>query len=124
MGRLGDADLDKGSRGGWTVRKVLEHTIQSEWFYAAGVDALRDRSPRRPGSGDIEVDSVSGALASLDKSRAALLDALKGVEEGVFYTVGTVLHQEYSILSILENVEAHDDEHGGQIERIVTNPGA
>ena len=119
--RLGEADLDRGTRGGWTVRKVLEHTIQSEWFYAAGVDALRERTPRRPAPGDIDLGSLSAVLASLEKSRQALQDAAEGVDEDAFYAVRTVLHQEYSVLSILENVELHDNEHSAQIGRILSN---
>lgn len=119
VGRLSEADLDRGTRGGWTVRKVLEHTIQSEWFYAAGVDALRERTPMRAAPGDIDLASVPGVLASLEKSRKALLDAVEGVDEDAFYAVKTVLHQEYSVLSILENVELHDNEHSAQIERIL-----
>ncbi|HEY4668574.1 MAG TPA: hypothetical protein VIH05_02235, partial [Tepidiformaceae bacterium] len=70
---------------------------------------------------DIDLSSLSAVLASLEKSRQALLDAVEGVDEDAFYAVKTVLHQVYSILSILENVELHDNEHSAQVERILSN---
>lgn len=115
---LGDADLGRERRGGWTVRRVLEHVIQSEWLYARLVNHLRDLPV--PG------DEVSGAPASvadathrLEASRGALLAALDGVDEEAFYRLRTMGHEEYSILSVLENVTNHDREHAEQVKTIL-----
>lgn len=116
---LSDADLDRSRRGGWTVRRVLEHVIQSEWLYARLVLHLRDRP--------VPDDLVSGAPSSavearqrLEASREALLAALDGVDEASFYRLRTVGHEEYSILSVLENDANHDREHAEQVRVILS----
>ncbi len=115
---LGDADLGRERRGGWTVQRVLEHVIQSEWLYARLVNHLRDLPV--PG------DDVSGAPSSVDDaaqrleaSRVALLAAVAGVDEESFYRLRTMGHEEYSILSVLENVSNHDREHAEQVKTIL-----
>jgi len=55
------------------------------------------------------------ARESLTRSRAALLDAIGGVDEEDFYRLGTVGREEYSVVSVIENVTKHDVEHLGQI---------
>ena len=115
---LRDGDLERARRGGWSVRKVLEHVVQSEWLYARLVQHLRGVA----GQGDI----VSGAPAPvqdaedrLGASRTALLAAVEGVDEESFYRLGAVGHEEYSILSVLENTANHDREHAQQVREIV-----
>lgn len=115
---LGDADLDRARRGGWTVRRVLEHVIWSEWLYAR----LLHHLPGQPVPGD----DVSGAPSSaadaaqrLDASRATLLRALDGVDEESFYRLQTIGHEEYSVVSLLENTAMHDREHADQVREIL-----
>ena len=115
---LSDADLERERRGGWTVRRVLEHVIQSEWLYARLVNHLREQP--------VPDDDVSGAPASvadathrLEASRGALLAALAGVDEEAFYRLRTLGHEEYSIISVLENVSNHDSEHAEQVKTIL-----
>src|SRR3989442_4212851 len=77
--RLGDGDLERGRRGGWPVRRVLEHVIQSEQLYAALIGALRGLPV-----GQVERPSCAGQAATeilclLDSIRTALLLALDGV---------------------------------------------
>jgi uncharacterized damage-inducible protein DinB len=116
---LGDADLARARRGGWTVGKVLEHITSAEWHYAVLVRHLRgmgdvaQAQAQAPGAG-----GVAGASEALRCSRAALLEAIDGVGEGDFYRLGTVGREEYSVVSVLENVEQHDLEHLGQIKSI------
>ncbi len=115
---LSDAHLERGRRGGWTVRRVLEHVIQSEWLYVRLVHHLREL----PVPGDVvsgAPTSVGDAAQRLDASRRALLAALDGVDEESFYRLGTVGHEEYSILSVLENVSNHDREHAEQVRAIL-----
>lgn len=118
LSALTDTDLQRARRGGWTVARVLEHVIESEWLYARLISHLRDA----PVQGDV----VSGALSStgdararLDASREALLQALDGVDEEAFYRLRDVAHEEYSVLSVLENTAMHDHEHADQVRAIV-----
>jgi uncharacterized damage-inducible protein DinB len=117
IGALDDTDLDRERRGGWPVRRVLEHVVESEVAYARVIAHLRSATPRQ-----IEppaISSVASTLAALQATRAMLLDALDGVSETEFYELRALGHEQYSILSVLENVAMHDDEHLGQIGRIL-----
>ena len=113
---LKDADLDRARRGGWTVGRVLEHITGSEWHYAQLVGNLR-------GMADVTPESyVGGGVASASEalvhSREALLKAVHGVTEEEFYRLGNGGRDDYSVVSVLENVEQHDIEHLGQIRSI------
>ncbi len=116
---LSDADLDRARRGGWTVRRVLEHVIQSEWLYARLVAHLRELlgAPGETRSG--APASATDALQRLDASRRALLAALEGVDEESFYRLRTVGHEEYSVFSVLENAAHHDREHAEQVRAVL-----
>jgi uncharacterized damage-inducible protein DinB len=116
LSELQDSDLVRARRGGWTVGKVLEHIINSEWHYAQLVATLRGTDgvapeTRTPGG-------VADAAEALARSRAALLNAVDGVTEEDFYRLGLLGREEYSVVSVLENVEQHDIEHLGQIRTI------
>ena len=116
---LSDADLARSRRGGCAVGRVLEHVIQSEWLYAGLVAHLRDQ----PSPGDVVTGvptSVADAVDRLAASRRALLAALDGVDEASFYRLRAVGHEEYSILSVLENETNHDREHAEQVQAILS----
>jgi len=115
---LTTADLERARRGGWTVRRVLQHVIDSERLYALLLRHLRGVPPAPPEATANAPESPADALPELDASRRALVAALEGVEEQSFYTLRTVGHEEYSIFSLLENVASHDREHAGQIKAI------
>ena len=115
---LSDADLARSRRGGWAVARVLEHVIQSEWLYAGLVAHLRDR----PSPGGVVTGVPTSAADAVDRlaaSHRALLAALDGVDEASFYRLRAVGHEEYSILSVLENGTNHDREHAGQVQAIL-----
>ena len=118
VGALVDADLARSRRGGWAVARVLEHVIQSEWLYAGLVAHLRDR----PSPGDVVTGlptSVAYAVDRLAASHRVLLAALDSVDEASFYRLRAVGHEEYSILSVLENGTNHDREHAAQVQAIL-----
>ena len=118
VGALADADFARERRGGWAVGRVLEHVIESEWLYARLVAHLREA----PMPGDVVSGvplSAGDATERLDASRRALLAALDGVDEASFYRLSVVGHEEYSIISVLENTANHDREHAGQIQAIL-----
>jgi hypothetical protein len=119
LARLNDADLQRGTRGGWPVRKVIEHTLQSEWIYVALIHHLRGRTSDIPEAKGVQVATLADGLMGLKRARATLLDVIDGVDEETFYQLQRAGHEEYSVLSVLENVELHDQEHAAQIERIM-----
>lgn len=122
LARLSDADLDRARRGGWSLRRVLEHLVQSEWLYARLISHLRGLpAPDERPPAD-QPPTAAEASARLQASRRALLVALEGVGEDDFYRLSTVGHEEYSVLSVLENVANHDREHAAQIEAILLAP--
>jgi uncharacterized damage-inducible protein DinB len=115
---LSDDDLEQGKRGGWTVRRVLEHVIESEWIYSRLTAHLRGLPV--PGDAiDAKPASVADARDRLAASRAALLHALEGVDEESFYRLVPVRHEEYSVFSLLENTINHDREHAAQVRSIL-----
>ena len=115
---LAEDDLGRARRGGWSVRKVLEHVIQSEWLYSRLATHLwGDTPPEEPEPAAFA--SVAEAAEQLDAVRAALLAAIDGVDEESFYRLQTVGHEEYSVLSLLENVALHDREHAPQVQEIL-----
>ncbi len=118
---LNDADLDKERRGGWSVRKVLEHAIHSEVLYGRLARHLRELPQPEGDAATVPPATVAGAIGALEHSRAALEGAIEGVDEETFYTLHVVGHEEYSILSLLENVALHDREHAPQIQDIVSS---
>ena len=115
---LRDEDLDRGSRGGWTVRRVLEHIIWHELIYVRLSTHIRGWPvPRDP----IEStpSSAADALERLAASRAALLQTVDGVDEESFYRLTSFGQEEYSLLSMLENETNHEREHAEQIKKTV-----
>lgn len=120
---LQDADLDRERRGGWSIRKVLEHAIHSEVLYGRLARHLRELPQPEGDAVTVPPASVADALAALEDSRTALVEAIDGVDEDTFYTLHVVGHEEYSVLSLLENVTLHDREHGPQIKEILAATG-
>ena len=119
--RLTDANLESARRGGWSVRRALEHVIQSEHLYATLIAALRGQpigQQQRPSCQGRPVDEI---LCLLGGSRTALLAALEGVDDESFYSIKRLGHEEYSVLSLLENVASHDREHAGQVASILAS---
>ena len=120
---LNRSDLERARKGGWTVRKVLEHVIYSERLFAqAGAYLCGTEVSGRPESS--APGSASEARTMLLDSRQAVLKALEGLEmdpmaNEKFYDLRTVGHEEYSVLSVLENVANHDHEHAAQIREIL-----
>ena len=125
---LGRADFERARKGGWPVRKVLEHIIHSEKLYAqataylcgAEVSGRAEASP--PGA-------PAEARTMLLDARKELLLALEGLDMDpraceTFYELKRVGHEEYSVVSLLENVASHDREHAAQIRAIVEDKTA
>lgn len=114
VGRISDSQLDVARRGGWSVRRVLEHVITSEEGYARVVAHLKGNPITEP-SPDALPSSVEDAKTKLSSARDTLLRALDGVNEDAFYALQHLGKEEYSIVSVLENVVSHDHEHNAQL---------
>jgi rhodanese-related sulfurtransferase/uncharacterized damage-inducible protein DinB len=113
---LGNSDLDRARRGGWTIARVLEHVIQSEAMYTAAIAAIVGGSASsRPAGGPPA--SQAEAVRQLLSTREALATALTSATEENFYQLQRFGHDEYSVASVLENVANHDREHAEQIRR-------
>ena len=121
LGQLTDADLERARRGGWSVGRVVQHLLQSEWHYVRLVRQLRELPPAPPPELADAPTSVADAVRELTAGRQALLEALVGIDEASFYRLSTVGREEYSVLSVLENVAHHDREHGQQVRSIVAS---
>ena len=116
---LSEPDLDRARRGGWPVHRILEHVIQSEWLYAQVAATLSGKPTPERGSTACAGQPADEVLCLLDASRTALLQAIDGVSEDAFYEIKRFGHEEYSVLSLLENAAAHDREHAGQVSTTV-----
>lgn len=119
LDQLSDDDLDRSRRGGWSVRRVVQHLLQAEWHYERLVRQLRELPPTPAPEPPGPPTSVTDAVRGLTASRQALLAALDGIDEASFYRLGAVGREEYSVLSVLENAAHHDREHGQQLRAIV-----
>jgi len=119
---LSGADLERGRRGGWPVHRILEHVIESEWMYAQGAAYLSGKPAPERGATACAGQPADEILCMLDSSRTALLGAVEGVSEDALYDVKRIGHEEYSVLSILENAAAHDREHAHQVRATLEAP--
>ena len=117
---LGDPDMERARRGGWTIARVLEHVIQSESMYTAAIAAIVGASASSPQGGG-PPSSHAEAVQELASTRAALETALASATEENFYQLQRFGHDEYSVASVLENVANHDREHAEQIRRTVAS---
>ncbi|MCH8815011.1 MAG: DinB family protein [Chloroflexi bacterium] len=121
-------DLDLARRGGWSLRRILEHVIESEWLYTSLVSHLGSPGkgpsgqpiPDRPNT-SCDGDTIAQISEKLAACRKAFINTLAGATEDNFYEIQRLGHEEYSILSVLENVANHDREHAEQIGEIVAS---
>src|SRR2546428_9602836 len=125
---LSRSSFERARKGGWPVRKVLEHVIHSEKLYAQATAYLSGAEV----SGRTEASPPSSpaeARTMLLDARKELLRALEGLDMDprayeTFYELKRVGHEEYSVVSLLENVASHDREHAAQIRAIVEDKTA
>jgi uncharacterized damage-inducible protein DinB len=120
---LSRSDLERARKGGWTVRKVLEHVIHSERLYCQATAYLVGAEVAGHDGND-SPESPADARRMLLDARKALLATLEQLEMDpmayeTFYELRKVGNEEYSVLSVLENVANHDREHAEQIAGIL-----
>jgi uncharacterized damage-inducible protein DinB len=115
--QLTDDDLGRTRRGGWSVREVLRHVIESEISYTKVLAFLRGAPMDVAAATPDDVASASAAVSALERYRAILLASFQGVDEATFYEMRSLGHDQYSVISVLENIASHDHEHLEQIEK-------
>ena len=116
--QLSALDMERARRGSWPVSRILEHVLHSERLYTQLISVFSGEPATMAEPAAIATSEQ--ALSALDSSRKAFLVAVSGVKQTDFYRLQTIGHEEYSVLSILENNAAHDREHAGQITKTVT----
>ncbi len=117
-------DLRRGRRGGWSIQEVLRHLIDAEVAYAKVLGFLRARPIEVANASDDDVASASAAVAALQRTRTQLVALLDGVDEATFYDMRSMGTNQYSVMSVLENVADHDHEHLVQITKTLASGGA
>lgn len=110
-------DLQHMRRGGWSVREVLRHVIDSEVAYAKVIGFLRGSPPDLANAGEDDLASGTTAANALERVRKTTLSLLDGIDESTFYDLRALGREQYSVVSVLENVAAHDHEHLAQISK-------
>lgn len=116
-------DLRLGRRGGWSNQEVLRHVIDAEIAYAKVLGFLRSRPVELANASDDDVASASAAVTALERTRKQLIALLDGVDEATFYDMRSLGTNQYSVMSVLENVADHDHEHLGQITKTLASGG-
>ena len=113
--RLQATDLEQARRGSWAVSKILHHVLRSERLYTQLISVFSGKPTNVPETAQFA--SAADAKSALDNSRDAFLSAVQEVSEDDFFRLQTIGHEEYSVLSILENNASHDREHAEQIRK-------
>lgn len=111
--------LDSARRGSWPVSKILDHVLHSERLYTQLISVFSGVGASVEPAGTPQ--TTAEALAALEATRGAFLKAVDDVKEDDFYRLQTVGHDEYSVLSILENNASHDREHAEQIRKTLAS---
>jgi len=109
--------MGRSRPGGWTLGRVLRHVIESEATYAKLLAHQCGRNVP-----EMETDEpADGARANmqLEVTRSFVLGLVDGIEDETLYRLTRFGHEEYSPLSVLENVAAHDRDHLQQILDVV-----
>lgn len=115
VSKLSADDLSRARRGSWPISRILEHVVHSERLYAQLISVFSGVGTSiEPSS---EPSTAAEVLTALEATRKAVLDGIDRVKEEDFYRLQTIGHEEYSVLSILENVASHDREHAEQIQK-------
>jgi phosphinothricin acetyltransferase len=120
---LSPDDLARGRAGGWTVARVLAHVIESEWIYVRLMAHMagKDAPAGIPEIAEVSAEPASGAEAvdRLTAVRAAMTSVLDGIDEARIYQLSRFGHEEFSPLSLVENIAMHDGEHHAQIATLL-----
>lgn len=117
--QLSPSDFEQARRGSWAVSRILDHVLHSERLYTQLISVFSGK----PASvaEQAKLDSAGDATEALKASRHSFLAAVDDVKEDDFFSLKTIGHEEYSVLSILENNASHDREHAEQIKKTLAS---
>src|SRR5207249_3165213 len=101
---LSPEDLRRVRRGGWSVQEVLRHVIDSEVAYTKVVGFLRSKPADLSNASGDDVSSGPAAGEALERTRQAVMSLLAGMDENTFYELRALGKEQYSVVSVLENV--------------------
>lgn len=118
---LTPSDLDRARRGGWQVHRVIEHAIEHDYMMAMVASAIRGQPAGPRGEMSCREQAADEIICRMESGRVALLTAVKDVTEEQLYLLLKLGHEEFSVLSVLENAASHDREHAGQIRSILAS---
>lgn len=110
-------DMRRSRPGGWTAGRVLHHVIESEQIYAKLLAHIRSM-PQVESTAEEPRDGAAAA-AALAETRALVESLVDGIDADTLYALRRFGHEEYSALSILENIAAHDRDHLAQLRDVV-----
>lgn len=110
--------MARSAPGGWSIGRTLLHVIESEVIYAKVLAHLTQREAPALAFGE-PADGAS-ALAGMQAAREAILSLAADVDDDTLYHLARLGHEEYSVLSVLQNIAAHDRDHLGQIAELAT----
>lgn len=116
--RMDAEDMRRSRPGGWTAGRVLHHLIESERIYGRLLAHLR--SLPQPDLAAEEPRDGADAAAALTDARAAIEALTNDIDADTLYALRRFGHEEYSALSILENIAAHDRDHLAQLRELVS----
>lgn len=120
--RLSPDDLARARPGGWSAGRVLQHVIESEAVYSKLLAHQTGGVPHEVSGG--EPSSAAAAASMLAATRDAVERIIDRIDEATLYRLTKIGHEEYSPLSVLENIASHDRDHIAQIEDVVQAVGA
>jgi hypothetical protein len=118
---LTPSDLERARRGGWPVHRVIEHAIEHDYMMAMVASAIRGQPAGPRGEMSCERQAVDEIVCRMETGRTNLLASVKDVSEEEFYRMLKLGHEEFSVISVLENAASHDREHAGQIRSILAS---
>ena len=111
-----------GAAGGWTVARTLQHVIEAEATYAKLLAHLTQGTA--PGLATDEPSDGASAAAAMQACRDAVLALTADVDDETLYRLVRLGHEEYSVLSVLQNIASHDRDHLAQITELASRGDA
>lgn len=120
VGGASAADMTRAQPGGWTLGRVLQHVIEAEAVYAKLL--AHQRGAAAPDLETSEPRDGDQAAARLAATRTAVDALVAGIDDATLFRLVRFGHEEYSPLSVLENIASHDRDHYGQIAELIRGP--
>ena len=115
--RVTSEEMQRARAGGWSVERVAQHLVESDSSYLKVL--AHQCGKQAPDLTDEPPADGAHVAAMLDARREAMLSVIEGIDDETLYRLQRFGQEEYSPLSVLENIAAHDHEHAGQISALL-----